>query len=60
MQHRSVDRRLTYCRSRSSSHSRKIGKAKLVRERLPMLRHTSEQISRELTHLPGLTLSTPP
>ena len=44
----------------SSSHSRKIGKAKLVRERLPMLRHTSEQISRELTHLPGLTLSTPP
>ena len=44
----------------SSSHSRKIGKAKLVRERLPMLRHTSEQISRELTHLPGLTLITPP
>ena len=44
----------------SSSHSRRIGKAKLVRERLPMLRHTSEQISRELTHLPGLTLSTPP
>jgi hypothetical protein len=25
-----------------------------------MLRHTSEQISRELTHLPGLSLSTPP
>jgi IclR family pca regulon transcriptional regulator len=41
----------------SSSHSRRMGKARLVRERLTMLNHTSQQISRELAHLPGLSLS---
>lgn len=41
----------------SSSHSRKTGKARLVKERLAMLRHTAQQISRELAHFPGLSLS---
>jgi IclR family pca regulon transcriptional regulator len=41
----------------SSSHSRKFTKARLVRERLPMLRQASAQISRELGRVPGLSLS---
>lgn len=41
----------------SSSHSRKTSKAKLVRERLPMLRAVSGQISEELARVPGLSLS---
>lgn len=41
----------------SSSHSKKIGKSQIVRERLAMLQETSRQISRELAHLPGLSLS---
>jgi IclR family pca regulon transcriptional regulator len=41
----------------SSSHSRKFTKARLVRQRLPMLRQASAQISRELGRVPGLSLS---
>jgi len=41
----------------SSSHSKKITKAKLVRERLGMLQTASRQISADLTRLPGLSLS---
>lgn len=41
----------------SSSHSKKTGKAKLVRDRLAMLTQTAQQISRELAHFPGLALS---
>jgi IclR family pca regulon transcriptional regulator len=41
----------------SSSHSKKISKAKLVRERLGMLQELSAQISRELLRVPGLSLS---
>jgi len=41
----------------SSSHSKKITKARLVRERLSMLRAMSAQISRELHRVPGLSLS---
>jgi IclR family pca regulon transcriptional regulator len=41
----------------SSSHSRRITKVKLVRERLAMLRQASQQISTELARVPGLALS---
>jgi IclR family pca regulon transcriptional regulator len=41
----------------SSGHSKKLSKAQLVRERLPMLREVSRQISRELALVPGLSLS---
>ncbi len=41
----------------SSSHSRRIAKAKLVRERLAMLQQASRQISAELARVPGLSLS---
>ena len=41
----------------SSSHSKKISKAKLVRERLEMLQQLSQQISADLRGLPGLSLS---
>jgi IclR family pca regulon transcriptional regulator len=41
----------------SSSHSRKFTKARLVRARLAMLRKASTQISRELSRVPGLSLS---
>jgi IclR family transcriptional regulator, pca regulon regulatory protein len=41
----------------SSSHSRKITKARLVRERVDRLREISAEISREVAHLPGLSLS---
>ena len=41
----------------SSSHSRRITKVKLVRERLAMLRQASRQISTELARVPGLALS---
>lgn len=41
----------------SSSHSKKITKAKLVRERIGRLRQISAEISREIAHLPGLSLS---
>jgi len=41
----------------SSSHSKKITKTKLVRERLAMLKEISAQISRELSRVPGLSLS---
>ncbi|HEY5807469.1 MAG TPA: IclR family transcriptional regulator C-terminal domain-containing protein, partial [Povalibacter sp.] len=40
----------------SSSHSKRITKTKLVRERLPMLQDISAQISRELLRVPGLSL----
>ena len=38
----------------SSSHSRTVTKAKLVRERLAMLRQASREISAELARVPGL------
>jgi len=41
----------------TSSHSKKISKAKLVRERLALLQELSQQISRELLRVPGLSLS---
>jgi len=41
----------------SSSHSRKITKAKLVRERLGMLQKISRQISADLSSVPWLSLS---
>lgn len=41
----------------SSSHSRRITKVKLVRERLAMLRKASRQISAELARVPGISLS---
>jgi len=41
----------------SSSHSKRITKAKLVRERLAMLQQASRQISAELARVPGLALS---
>jgi IclR family pca regulon transcriptional regulator len=41
----------------SSSHSKKISKTRLVRERLGMLQQLSRQISNDLRGLPGLSLS---
>jgi IclR family transcriptional regulator, pca regulon regulatory protein len=41
----------------SSSHSKRTSKTKLVRERLPMLKQASLQISAELARVPGLSLS---
>lgn len=40
----------------SSSHSKKTTKARLVRERVERLREISAEISREVAHLPGLSL----
>jgi IclR family transcriptional regulator, pca regulon regulatory protein len=44
----------------SSSHSRRISKAKLVRERFAMLQQVSRQISTDLASVPGLSLSANP
>lgn len=44
----------------TSSHSRKTSKARLVRERLAMLKDVSRRISGELARLPGLSLSAQP
>jgi IclR family pca regulon transcriptional regulator len=41
----------------TSSHSKRISKTKLVRERLTLLQELSAQISRELDRVPGLSLS---
>jgi IclR family pca regulon transcriptional regulator len=41
----------------SSSHSRRIAKNKLVRERFTMLQEISRQISADLASVPGLSLS---
>lgn len=41
----------------SSSHSKKITKARLVRDRIPMLQKISAQISGELSRVPGLSLT---
>ncbi len=41
----------------SSSHSRRITRAKLVRERLAMLQQVSRQISTDLATVPWLSLS---
>jgi IclR family transcriptional regulator, pca regulon regulatory protein len=41
----------------SSSHSRRITKVKLVRERLAMLKQASGQISAELARVPGISMS---
>jgi IclR family pca regulon transcriptional regulator len=41
----------------SSGHSKRMTKAQLVRDRLPMLRRVSRQISEELAVMPGLSLS---
>jgi IclR family transcriptional regulator, pca regulon regulatory protein len=41
----------------NSSHSKKISRAQLVRERVPMLQEVSRDISNELRRVPGLSLS---
>ena len=41
----------------SSSHSRRVTKVKIVRERLAMLKKASREISAELARVPGLSLS---
>jgi IclR family pca regulon transcriptional regulator len=41
----------------SSSHSRRVSKASLVRQRFAMLRKASREISVELARLPGISLS---
>ena len=41
----------------SSSHSKRISKSKLVRERLPILRKASQEISAEIARVPGLSLN---
>ena len=41
----------------SSSHSRRISRTRLVRERLAMLQQVSQQISAALAAVPGLSLS---
>jgi IclR family transcriptional regulator, pca regulon regulatory protein len=41
----------------SSSHSKRMTKTKLIRERVPKLRQISAQISQELSRVPGLALS---
>jgi IclR family transcriptional regulator, pca regulon regulatory protein len=41
----------------NSSHSKKITRSQLVRERVPMLQEVSRQISSELRRVPGLSLS---
>ncbi len=41
----------------SSSHSKRITKTKLVRERLSILRKASQEISAEFARVPGLALS---
>lgn len=41
----------------SSSHSRKITRVELVRERVAMLQQASQELSRELSRCPGLALS---
>jgi IclR family transcriptional regulator, pca regulon regulatory protein len=43
----------------SSSHSRKISKSALIRERLAMLQATARGLSADLVHLSGLSLSSP-
>jgi IclR family transcriptional regulator, pca regulon regulatory protein len=44
----------------SSSHSRRLSKIRLVRERLAMLQDVSRQISADLASVPGLSLSAVP
>ena len=44
----------------SSSHSRRISKSKLIRERFTMLRQVSRRISADLAGVPGLSLSANP
>ena len=44
----------------SSGHSRRISKAKLVRERFAMLQQVSREISADLAGVPGLSLSANP
>src|SRR5580692_6732606 len=41
----------------SSSHSRRIAKGKLIRQRFSMLQQVSRQISADLASVPGLSLS---
>jgi IclR family pca regulon transcriptional regulator len=41
----------------TSSHSRKINKPRLLRDRLPMLQQVGRQISADLARVPGLSLS---
>lgn len=41
----------------SSSHSKKTTRARLAKERVPLLQSISAQISRELQRVPGLSLS---
>jgi len=44
----------------SSSHSRRVSKTKLIRDRLAMLKRASRDISAELSRIPGLALSAQP
>ena len=41
----------------SSGHSRRVTKAKLIRERFTMLQQVSREISADLAGVPGLSLS---
>jgi IclR family pca regulon transcriptional regulator len=41
----------------SSGHSRRVSKAKLIRERFTMLQQASREISADLAGVPGLSLS---
>jgi DNA-binding IclR family transcriptional regulator len=41
----------------SSSHSRKLSRVELARDRVGMLQEVSREISRELSRFPGLALS---
>ena len=41
----------------SSSHSKRISKTKLIRERLAILKQASQEISAEFARVPGLALS---
>jgi IclR family pca regulon transcriptional regulator len=41
----------------SSSHTRRVTKSRIVRERLAMLKQASREISAELARVPGLSLS---
>lgn len=41
----------------SSSHSKKMTRARLIKERVPLLQKISAQMSRELQRVPGLSIS---
>jgi IclR family pca regulon transcriptional regulator len=49
--------RLVVAALNSSSHSKKMTRARLIKERVPLLQTISAQMSRELQRVPGLSLS---